>query len=313
MSKNGDVVWANGLSWQRDTNYFENEKKQWWYSSVCGPYATKTLKELKTHSDFCWLVKNGQVVTQYVLNPDDYVIAEKPVMSETLKKEIIDDTAKGMYCEREAIVAWLRERGQEQHGLAESLTAVANWFELDWAECGGHLDNNLDDNDDTQTAEPAFLFYGFPEEESFGRHKERAAIIAWMRKSGPSGLTNMRIRKVDDAIEQGEHLQDNDISFSEKDWTTTQELNTEWEQKQMARKPQGEYPYGYDYGVQVGKQIGKQSAQTDVLLERAAIVAWMRERAEQVAEDSCAYNKKQTVEWKLADEIERSEHLQGQS
>lgn len=60
MSKNGDVVWANGVSWQRD-NDWENLAKQWWIApAIDGLDGHKTLKELKQYKDFDWVVKNGE-------------------------------------------------------------------------------------------------------------------------------------------------------------------------------------------------------------------------------------------------------------
>lgn len=63
MSKNGDVVWADGKSWQRD-NEWEGEEKQWWIApAITGLKGHKTLKELKQREDFEWIVKNGKLVT----------------------------------------------------------------------------------------------------------------------------------------------------------------------------------------------------------------------------------------------------------
>ena len=57
MSKNGDVVWANGASWQRD-NEWESLAKQWWIApAIDGLDGHKTLKELKEFKDFEWIVK----------------------------------------------------------------------------------------------------------------------------------------------------------------------------------------------------------------------------------------------------------------
>ena len=62
MSRNGDVVWANGASWQRD-NLWEQEPKQWWICPALGDLSA-TLKELKQHSDFAWVVLNGELVRE---------------------------------------------------------------------------------------------------------------------------------------------------------------------------------------------------------------------------------------------------------
>jgi len=57
MSKNGDVVWANEVVWQRD-NQWEIGHKQWWVAPAVD--GQKTLKELKEYKDFDWLVFKGR-------------------------------------------------------------------------------------------------------------------------------------------------------------------------------------------------------------------------------------------------------------
>lgn len=69
MSKPGDVVWADGLSWQRDEDSYG---KLVWYTPTrypdgtsVGTYANyQALKQLKKHKDFRWLVKDGKLATQ---------------------------------------------------------------------------------------------------------------------------------------------------------------------------------------------------------------------------------------------------------
>ncbi len=63
MSKEGDVVWAMGTTWQRD-NTVEKDGKDWWYSptTVDKSPIGETLKFLKKHDDFLWLVFNGEVM-----------------------------------------------------------------------------------------------------------------------------------------------------------------------------------------------------------------------------------------------------------
>ena len=62
MSTNGDVVWANGASWQRD-NSWEQEPKQWWICPFLDDLSA-TLKELKKYPDFAWVVLDGELVRQ---------------------------------------------------------------------------------------------------------------------------------------------------------------------------------------------------------------------------------------------------------
>lgn len=56
MSEQGDVVWADGRSWQKD-HMFSTSPKRYWIN----PDKSATLKELKAFKDFTWLVKNGDL------------------------------------------------------------------------------------------------------------------------------------------------------------------------------------------------------------------------------------------------------------
>ena len=63
MSKNGDVVWASGVSWQRDSDLAIQGNKKWWYTPFGAPDGTGEwafLSDLKKFGDFRWLVKNGE-------------------------------------------------------------------------------------------------------------------------------------------------------------------------------------------------------------------------------------------------------------
>ena len=56
MSEQGDVVWADGRSWQKD-HMFSTSPKRYWIN----PDKAATLKELKAFKDFTWLVKDGDL------------------------------------------------------------------------------------------------------------------------------------------------------------------------------------------------------------------------------------------------------------
>lgn len=97
MSKSGDVVWADGMAWQRDDNNFR--KPEWWYSPISKAERQNTLKNLKEYSDFRWLVKNGQQWGEYI-----------PADQATIYSAGVTD---GEALERKAIVKWLRRGGQK--------------------------------------------------------------------------------------------------------------------------------------------------------------------------------------------------------
>lgn len=240
MSKNGDVVWANKQTWQRCYIDYPNntEVKRKWYSTILDDF--RSLKELKKLEDFRWLVKNGKIITQYELNPDDYVVAKKPAISETLRKEFVEDTLDKVRPEIhrifEAACREARDEGYEQgwiqgnrHWTQEEKEAVTEFLskpvppqpiveeyqdedeEASFAESESPVAPcDLDDNDNMRTAKPAFLFYGFPSEESFGRHQERTAIIEYIRSADLTSGVHQTGAWLAAAIEAGTHLKTDD-------------------------------------------------------------------------------------------------------
>lgn len=70
MSEQGDVVWANGKSWQRD-NLLNPHDKKWWIN----PDEPANLKELKAFKDFRWLVKDGELYAGKVTKDEDTIVS----------------------------------------------------------------------------------------------------------------------------------------------------------------------------------------------------------------------------------------------
>lgn len=124
MSNPGDVVWADGVAWQRDTD--KN-----WYST--DRYDPRYKKELKAFKDFRWLVKDGELLdqlkdarsqrnqwaneeTRHWLNTDE------PSLKDRWRRAWDDGHDCGVECgsseERAAIVAWLRARPSGYYGGA---------------------------------------------------------------------------------------------------------------------------------------------------------------------------------------------------
>ena len=58
MSRPGDVVWADGRAWMQ-TDW--DEKSRWITESIARLENRTTLKALKQHDDFRWLVKDGEL------------------------------------------------------------------------------------------------------------------------------------------------------------------------------------------------------------------------------------------------------------
>ena len=63
MITTGDVVYADGTSWQRDPDSADLHEKNWWYNPERGGGTGQTLRSLKKFDDFTWLVKNGEIVS----------------------------------------------------------------------------------------------------------------------------------------------------------------------------------------------------------------------------------------------------------
>lgn len=64
-SISGDVVWANGRSWQRDNEAWSEGEKEWWVNPSDNGSTTSTLRNLKSADDFMWLVRKGKLVYSY--------------------------------------------------------------------------------------------------------------------------------------------------------------------------------------------------------------------------------------------------------
>lgn len=62
-SNQGDVVWAYGRAYTKDTSFKEIDEK--WTSYLPGIDNHSTLKDLKAADDFTWLVKNSKLVWTY--------------------------------------------------------------------------------------------------------------------------------------------------------------------------------------------------------------------------------------------------------
>ena len=89
MSCPGDVVWADGVAWQRDDDYVGDTEKQRWLAPAAPTGAGhKTLKELKEFQDFRWLVKNGEVkwTTSVLLPPvaSPETLIEKAIVASSI-------------------------------------------------------------------------------------------------------------------------------------------------------------------------------------------------------------------------------------
>lgn len=107
MSKNGDVVWADGRAWQRDNNW-EQQPKQWWTDPTFDEQVT--LKDLKEHDDFIWLVYDGELVDG-IVPAENWAckMCDRQDYHEHFVEDIVTEfRAQGMYRERQSIVKWLR-------------------------------------------------------------------------------------------------------------------------------------------------------------------------------------------------------------
>ena len=113
MSCPGDVVWADGVAWQRGRYGSAVDVKAWWVNPAVG---TATLHTLRMADDFRWLVKDGHAADW------DRVVAERDrARAELAAMTNQRDVAENRYAdalagqlsraaleERAAIVAWLR-------------------------------------------------------------------------------------------------------------------------------------------------------------------------------------------------------------
>lgn len=105
MSKTGDVVFAHGQSWVKDSDDRQINRK--WNGFADGTDYAETLKDLKTADDFRWLVKNGELVDGY----NDGELVSLRTVRRVLDTQWFALEARcyqAAQAEREAIAAWLR-------------------------------------------------------------------------------------------------------------------------------------------------------------------------------------------------------------
>ena len=196
MSRPGDVVWADGRAWMR-TDW--DEKSRWITESIARPENRTTLKALKQHDDFRWLVRDGyRQINDYPLAHEAYrfQIANLTELLAQAEKER-DAAAKG-YLEkvselediRAELSGWsIWKTDEPEPPLAEQVRTLRDA----WRDVANERDNAkrilLD-----KTA--------FEEEVTKAANEERAAIVAWLVGYGLPQVANQ--------IDNGLHLAGDD-------------------------------------------------------------------------------------------------------
>ena len=172
MSKNGDVVWADGMAWQRDEELDEGDKN-WWVSPTADPMVkVSTLKYLKAFKDFRWLVKDGELVDHDLVSRIRKQKRSMLAYQMTIKELL--DQLKDARSQRNQ---WANEA--TRHWLNTDEPSLKDRWRRAWGEghdCGVEC----------------------------GTGDERAAIVEWLRGIWPTCYA----RDYADDIERGEHLQD---------------------------------------------------------------------------------------------------------
>ena len=190
MSKNGDVVWADGMAWQRDEELDEGDKN-WWVSPTADPMVkVSTLKYLKAFKDFRWLVKDGELVDHDLVSRIRKQKRSMLAYQMTIKELL--DQLKDARSQRNQ---WANEA--TRHWLNTDEPSLKDRWRRAWGEghaCGVEC----------------------------GSKDERAAIVAWLRNcdgftrftvAGAEGSSIAMWDKNDyaDAVERGEHLRGDDV------------------------------------------------------------------------------------------------------
>lgn len=153
MSKNGDVVWANGAAWQRD-NEWEGKKKQWWIAPpVEGLNGQKTLKKLKAFKDFVWIVKNGERQFYTYAQANDLV-------AEIETSRAVDLAQRQTIAYYQDLVNKLRDLNDDLQDQLEQLTLVnqENLDERDAAvQSANELQEQFDDHYLNKSVRAAYI------------------------------------------------------------------------------------------------------------------------------------------------------------
>ncbi len=147
MSEQGDVVWANGKSWQRD-NLLNPSDKKWWIN----PDGVANLKELKAFKDFRWLVKDGE--------PVDHDLVSR-IRKQKRSMLAYQMTIKELLDQLEDV------RSQRNQWANE---ATRHWLNTDEPSLKDRWRRAWDDGHDCGV--------------QCGTSEERAAIVAWLSKPG---------------------------------------------------------------------------------------------------------------------------------
>ena len=236
MSEQGDVVWANGKSWQRD-NLLNPHDKKWWIN----PDGVANLKELKAFKDFRWLVKDGelnsalpaqQAALAYNLGQQNQaekaaasfrgLVAERDEWQVDARK--LRDERDKVWADRNLVVNELADMTEARDAAAKGYLEKVSELEDIRAELSGWSIWKTDEPEpplaeQVRTLRDAWRDVAnerdnakrilldktaFEEEVTKAANEERAAIVAWLRGIWPTCYA----RDYADDIERGEHLQD---------------------------------------------------------------------------------------------------------
>ena len=220
MSRPGDVVWADGRAWMR-TDW--DEKSRWITESIARPENRTTLKALKQHDDFRWLVRNGyRQINDYPLAHEAYRFQIANLTELLAQAEKERDAAEEWRRERDTWIATcdkLREELAETAGscacgctLCLEASSVGHQWRVETdpvmtEESDGHVRIEWrDDRRSTLVARSMLTHLVYAHIKGI---RERAAIVAWHRRNlyRPDHWTG---EDYADAIESGEHLAGDD-------------------------------------------------------------------------------------------------------
>lgn len=139
MSEPGDCVWADGRAWMR-TDW--DEKSRWITESIARPENRTTLKALKQHDDFRWLVRNGyRQINDYPLAHEAYRFQIANLTELLAQAEKERDAAENRYAS--ALDAQLSRAALEERAAIVDYVSSLRGDEFTVAAndiaCGAHL------------------------------------------------------------------------------------------------------------------------------------------------------------------------------
>ena len=230
MSRPGDVVWADGESWQRDASPIRKGTKAWWYNPKAHTEALgwTTMATLRRSDDFAWLVKDGipivlnALAVYHALDSFADFVAKREACAElTAERDALLSQLATAHAEHEKSLTDLarvrEDRDAARDQLAHALGKLTQTLEARDASQGEaaklrkRCEELADELGRLKRAQAHISDGGskaVPQAYALGREEERVAIVASLRDPNWADMFALHVA---DHIERCDHLRGEDV------------------------------------------------------------------------------------------------------